>query len=201
MSTAPKTARLILFILSWHLCLSDGFACTERRFMCQHLSGYGKCFEVYYRLPMRGFHFYCLEAGGGIIAPHCTGGSWGWRLAAAEGPIDYWPGVKFYPACFALLVPDPLLPREMGCHRFPPRKKACNLVFYSLVLFLFFFFFYIWLKKRKKRKHVNSSLLYFYFFYYSEACDYAEWAYLYFLWVPININRALWPLIYHSVNQ
>lgn len=164
MSTAPKTARLILFILSWHLCLSDGFACTERRFMCQHLSGYGKCFEVYYRLPMRGFHFYCLEAGGGIIAPHCTGGSWGWRLAAAEGPIDYWPGVKFYPACFALLVPDPLLPREMGCHRFPPRKKACNLVFYSLVLCLFFFFFYIWLKKKKKTCKLLLALFLFIYF-------------------------------------
>lgn len=64
-------------------------------------------FEVYCRSfrgsAYEGFHFYCLEAGGGIIAPHCTGGSRGWRLAAAEGPIDYWPGVKFYPACFSCL--------------------------------------------------------------------------------------------------
>lgn len=49
-------------------------------FICQHLSGYGKCFEVYYRsfrAASEAFHFYCLEAGGGIIAPHCTGGSRG----------------------------------------------------------------------------------------------------------------------------
>lgn len=37
-----------------------------------------------FRAASEGFHFYCLEAGGGIIAPHCTGGSRGWRLAAAE---------------------------------------------------------------------------------------------------------------------
>lgn len=57
------------------------------RFICQHLGGCGKCFEVYYRsfgAESEGFHFYCLEAGGGIIAPHCTGGSRGWRLDAAE---------------------------------------------------------------------------------------------------------------------
>lgn len=78
---------------------------------------------IAFRAAYEGFHFYCLGAGGGIIAPHCTGGSRGWRLAAAEGPIDYWPGVKFYPACFSLPVPDPLLPREMGCHCFPTRGR------------------------------------------------------------------------------
>lgn len=106
---------------------------AERRFICQHLSGYGKCFEVYYRsfrAADEGFHFYCLEAGGGIIAPHCTGGSWGWRLAAARGAYRLLARCEILPCMLCLLVPDLLLPREMGCLRFPPRKKACTLVFY-----------------------------------------------------------------------
>lgn len=92
LSRANTISSLILFI-----CWEHGFARSERRFICQHPSGHGKCFEVYYRsfrAASEGFHFYCLEAGGGIIAPHCTGGSRGWRLAAAErGPIDYWPAI------------------------------------------------------------------------------------------------------------
>lgn len=100
---------------------------AERRFICQHLSGYGKCFEVYYRsfrAADEGFHFYCLEAGGGIIAPHCTGGSWGWRLAAAKGAYRLLARCEILPCMLCLLVPDPLLPRGMGCLRFPPGKKS-----------------------------------------------------------------------------
>lgn len=136
-SNAVRTVRLILFILRWHLCLSDGFACSERRFICQHLSGYGKCFELYYRsfrAAYGGFHFYCLEAGGGIIAPRCTGGSWGWRSAAAEGPLDYWPGVKFYPACFACMCQILYYPERWDVSAYH-QEKACNLVFYCPLIF------------------------------------------------------------------
>lgn len=158
---------------------------AERRFICQHLSGHGKCFEVYYRsfrAADEGFHFYCLEAGGGIIAPHCTGGSWGWRLAAARGAYRLLARCEILPCMLCLLVPDPLLPREMGCQRFPQGKKACTLVFY-----------YPLSVSGRKEKHA------FPLFFYSGACDSREWAYLYFLWFPININQALWPLIYHSI--
>ncbi len=121
------------------MCLNDGNACSERRFMCQHLSGYRKCFEVYYRsftAADEGFHFHCLEAGGGIIAPHCTGGSRGWRLAAAEGAYRLLARCEILPCMLFLLVPDPLLPRELGCHSFPPeaeKKKAVIWCFIVLV--------------------------------------------------------------------
>ena len=132
---------LVTSLMEWWLCA---------QWEALHMSASQRMQEVLwsvlsviaFRAAYEGFHFYCLGAGGGIIAPHCTGGSRGWRLAAAEGPIDYWPGVKFYPACFSLPVPDPLLPREMGCHCFPTRgregkgwdgmlgERGSNLVFY-----------------------------------------------------------------------
>lgn len=165
--SSQNCSSLIFFVLLWHLCLGDGSACTERRFICQHLSGYGKCFEVYYRsfrAASEGFHFYCLEAGGGIIAPHCTGGSRGWRLAAAEGPIDYWPGVKFYPACFSCLCQILYYPERWGVTAFPPEAEKKSLQFGVLLSSSFFL--------TKRGKYINAPLLLVYFYF--EARDYLE---------------------------
>lgn len=137
---------------------------TERSFICQHLSGYGKCFEVYYRsfrAASEGFHFYCLEAGGGIIAPHCTGGSRGWRLAAAEVPIDYWPGVKFYPACFFPACARSFITQRDGMSQLTTRgREEKPAIWCFIVLFCFFFSpFVLWPEEKYKS---TPSGLYFY---------------------------------------
>lgn len=52
---------------------------TALRAVSAILGGCGKRFELL--LPViegsacEGFHFHCLQAGGGIVAPHCAGGS------------------------------------------------------------------------------------------------------------------------------
>lgn len=106
-----------------------------------------KCFEVYYRsfrAASEGFHFYCLEAGGGIIAPHCTGGSRGWRLAAAEAPYRLLARCEILPCMLFLPVPDPLLPREMGCHSLPPEAEKKSLQFDVLLSSPFFSGYFFW---------------------------------------------------------
>lgn len=130
----------------------------------QQLSGNGKCFEVYYRsfrAASEGFHFYCLAAGGGIIAPHCTGGSRGWRLAAAEGPIDYWPGVKFYSACFSCLCQILYYPERWDVTASHQRVEKKSLQFWCLIIVPFSLsLLLLWLKKKTMSTPLGSCFFF-----------------------------------------
>lgn len=63
-------------------------------------------------------------------------------IAAAEGPIDYWPGVKFYPASlFSCLCQILYYPERWDVTAFHQRhtRKACNFVFIILFPLPLFF--------------------------------------------------------------
>lgn len=117
--------------------LDDGFACT----FCQHADAL-KYIIIHSGVPLRGLQFIVCRAGGGIIAPRCTGGNWGWRLSSAEvffrllARCEIQSCLLSFFFLLSCILPHLLLLREMGCQSSPPEagkwKNDCNLMFYYL---------------------------------------------------------------------
>ena len=103
------------------------------------------------------------------------------KVSRSRGAYRLLARCEILPCMLFLLVPDPLLPREMGCHSFPPeaeKRKACNLLFYCPPL----------LYSDQKRKICQPSIALFVFW--------GLWLpgislYFFHIWFPININHGI----------
>lgn len=84
------------------------------------------------------------------------------KVSRSRGACRLLARCEILPCMLFLLVPDPLLPREMGCHSFPPeaeKKKACNLVFYCPPRL----FFRLFPDQKENTMSYHLALFYFYF--------------------------------------
>lgn len=135
-SLALRAARLILFILRWHLCLSDGFACSERRF---YMSASQWVREVLWTiLPVIQS---CLWRFPFLLSrsrrwDHRTSlHRWQLRLkvSRSRGAFRLLARCEILPCMLCLHVPDPLLPWEMGFQGLPPGESLK----FGVLLFFF----------------------------------------------------------------
>lgn len=102
------------------------------------------------------------------------------KVSRSRGAYRLLARCEILPCMLSLLVPDPLLPRDMGCYCFPPeaqREKPAICCFYCPPLFF----------SDQKRKICQPTLSFILILRLS------------FLWFPIKMKiMTLWPLIYHS---
>lgn len=101
--------------------------CTERRFTCQHLSGYGKwaLWSVLSVIQSCLWRFPFLLSTSRRWDHRTSLHRWQPRLkvSRSSGAYRLLARCEILPRMLFLLVPDPLLPREMGCHQWQRRKS------------------------------------------------------------------------------